>query len=206
MGKREVGGNNNWEYRDVVNYLFSQQFYLETDFIIDRRAVKKLKIKGSGAVIDGLISIVKENIEPFDKGDVEQFIKQLAIKFNIRTTEIYDKYEDKLSNLEEEQMEDQKFKLMVTLSVIIAYFQKRSTEHVHKMLKEEIENGIKPKQFKDALGELYERADEDLSLLQNIVLLKKYSKVTKTQFQMKHLEKKKKAVVKKLQQYLNFNN
>ncbi|MCE7743466.1 MAG: hypothetical protein GOP50_13525 [Candidatus Heimdallarchaeota archaeon] len=199
MGKKEVGRNNNWEYHDVVNYLFSQQFYLETDFIIDRRAVKKLKIKGSGEVIEGLISIVKENIEPFEQGDVEQFIKQLATKFNIRTKEIYDRYEDKVSNLEEEQMKDQKFKLMVTLSVIIAYFQKRSTEHVHKMLKEEIENGVKPKLFKDALGELYERADEDLSLLQNIVLLKKYSKVTKTPFQMKHLEKKKKAVKKKLQ-------
>ena len=72
-------------------------------------------------------------------------------------------------------MDDQKFKLMVALSVIIAYFQKRSTEHVHKMLKEEIENGVKPKFFKKALGDLYERADEDLSLLQNIVLLKKYS-------------------------------
>ncbi len=198
MGKKEDGGDNNWEYHDVVNYLFSQQFYLEPDFIIDRRAVKKLKIKGSGAVIDGLIEVVHQNIEPFDKGDDEQFIKQLATKFNIRTKEIYDKYENKVSNLEEEQMKDQKFKLMVTLSVIIAYFQKRSTEHVHKMLKEEIVNGVKSKQFKDALGILYERADEDFSLLQNIVLLKKYSQITKTPFKMKYLEKKKKSVIKKL--------
>ena len=199
MGSKEVGRNHNWKYFDVVNYLFSQQFYQEPDFIIDRRAVKKLKIKGSGLVIAGLIDIVKENIDPFCKGEDEQFIKQLATKFNIRTKEIYETYEDKLSNLEEEQLEDKKFKLMVTLSVIIAYFQKRSTEHVHKMLKGELENGTKPKQFKKALGELYERADEDLSLLQNIVLLKKYSKVTKTPFKMKHLEKKKKAVIKKLQ-------
>ena len=155
MGSKEVGKNSNWEYFDVVNYLFSQQFYQQPDFIIDRRAVKKLKIKGSGKVIEGLIDIVKDNIEPFCKGEDEQFLKQLATKFNIRTKEIYENYDNKLSNLEEEQMEDQKFKLMVTLSVIIAYFQKRSTEHVHKMLKEELENGTKPKQFKKALGELY---------------------------------------------------
>ena len=203
MGKKEVGRNNNWEFFDVVNYLFSQQFYLEPDFLIDRRAVKKIKIKGSGAVIEGLIEIVKENIGPFNDGDDEQFIKQLATKFNIRTMEIYENFNNKLSNLEEDQMKDKKFKLMVTLSVIIAYFQKRSTEFVHKMLKEELENGAEPKQFKQALGELYERADEDLSLLQNIVLLKKYSKVTKIPFQMKHLDKKKKAVIKKLQSSLS---
>lgn len=206
MGKKEVGRNHNWEYFDVVNYLFSQQFYQPRDFIIDRRAVQRIKIKGSGEVIEGLIEIVKENIEPFNKGDNELFIKQLATKFNIRTMEIYDNFENKLSNLEEEQMKDKKFKLMVVLSVIIAYFQKRSTEHVHKMLKKEIENGVKPKQFKKALGELYERADEDLSLLQNIVLLKKYSKVTKTHFKMKHLDQKKRAVIKKLLENLKTTN
>ena len=62
MGSKEVGKNSNWEYFDVVNYLFSQQFYQQPDFIIDRRAVKKLKIKGSGKVIEGLIDIVKDNI------------------------------------------------------------------------------------------------------------------------------------------------
>ncbi len=202
MGEKDVERNENWEFFDVVNYLFSQQFYQSRDFIIDRRAVQRIKIKGSGEVIEGLIEIVKKNIAPFVKGDDEQFIKQLASKFNIRTKEIYENYENKLSNLEEEQMKDKKFKLMVTLSVIIAYFQKRSTEFVHKMLKEEIEEEIKPKKFKEALGELYERADEDLSLLQNIVLLKKYSEVTKIHFQMKYLEKKKKAVIKKLQDSL----
>ena len=202
MGEKDDGEIKKWEYYDVVNYLFSQQFYQHPDFIIDRRAVKKIKIKRSGAVIEGLIAIVKENIEPFNEGTDEQFLAQLASKFNIRTKEIYDNYENKLENLEEEQMADKKFKLMVILSVMIAYFQKRSTEFVHKMLKEEIENGIKPKQFKEALGELYEKADEDLSLLQNIVLLKKYSEVTKISFQMKYLEKKKQAVIKKLQNSL----
>ncbi len=202
MARSEVGRNHNWEYLEVVTYLFSQQFFEKPNFIIDRRAVKKIKIKGSGEVIEELIDIVRQNITPFDEGNDEQFIKQLATKFNIRTKEIYDNYENKLSNLEDDQKSDRKFKLMITLSVIIAYFQKRSTEFVHKMLKEDLENGVDQKLFKEALGELYQRADEDLSLLQNIVLLKKYSKVTKTEIPGKFLEKKKKVVIKKLQKTL----
>ena len=54
------------------------------------------------------------------------------------------------------------------------------------------------KLFTKALDLLYQKADVDLSLLQNLTILMKYAKLTKIEISEKHIEKKKEKVIKKI--------
>ena len=189
---------SSWKYYDIVNYILSQQFFRKPNYIIDRRAADKLKIKGSGEVIDNLILYIKEISKSFDQGKDEEFINELASMFRIRIKDIFRKYEDKINNLEEVQKKDKKFKMMVALSVVISYFHKRTMEATNKLLKEEFGNQITKREFDKLLECLYQTADVDLSLLQNIAILMNYAKITKTDISLKHFDKKKKKVMKKI--------
>ncbi|MHA1466265.1 MAG: hypothetical protein ACTSQ2_14335 [Candidatus Heimdallarchaeaceae archaeon] len=187
-----------WAYYDVVTFILYQQFFKKPHFIIDRRAEKKIKVKGSREVINQLILKIRDISYLFDEGKDEEFIKQLASKFNIRVKDIYDQYMDKISNLEEIQKEDRNFMMMIAMSVIVSYFQKRSTTYTHKILKEVVNSNIDSKLFTKTLDLLYQKADVDLSLLQNLTILMKYAKLTKIEITEKHLEKKREKVIKKL--------
>ncbi len=195
----QAGGSiKQWQYYDIVYYIMSQQFFEEPHFIIDRRASKKIKVKNCGQIIERLVIIVKENIEPYEKGKDEEFIAQLAKKFNIRAKEIFERYEHKMNNLEDIQKQDKNFKLMVALSVIIEYFQKRTVESVQKMLRDDLKEKFVNNSFKKSLDFLHQRADADFSLLLNIGVLMRYAKVTKIDISPKHFDKKLKVVSKKL--------
>ncbi|MHA1217255.1 MAG: hypothetical protein ACTSSN_11320 [Candidatus Heimdallarchaeaceae archaeon] len=198
MGNQNGGTNKDWKYYDTVNYIMSQQFFEEPHFIVDRRASKKIKIKNSGIVIDKLITIVRENIDPYDRGEDEEFIAQLASKFNIRAKEIFERYKNKMNNLEDVQKQDKNFNLMVALSVIIEYFQKRTTESIHKQLRDDLKSKFVNNTFKKSLDLLHQIADSDFSLLLNIGVLMKYASVTKTEISSKYYDKKLKEVSKKL--------
>ncbi len=187
-----------WPYYEVVRFILYQQFFKKPHFIIDRRAESKIKVKGSGEVIRELILKIKNISYLFDEGKEEEFIKQLASKFNIRVKDIYDQYREKISNLEEIQKKDRNFMMMIAMSVIVSYFQKRSTKSTHKLLKEVVNSSMDSKLFTRALDLLYQKADVDLSLLQNLTILMKYAKLTKVEISEKHLDKKKKKVIKKL--------
>ncbi len=195
----QAGGSiKQWQYYDIVNYIMSQQFFQEPHFIIDRRASKKIKIQNSGQVIERLVVIVKENIDPYERGEDEEFIAQLASKFNIRAKEIFERYEHKMNNLEDIQKQDKNFKLMIALSVIIEYFQKRTVESIHKQLRSDLKEKFVNNSFKKSLDLLHQRADEDFSLLLNIGVLMKYAKVTKIDISPKYFDKRLKVVSKKL--------
>ncbi|TET75128.1 MAG: hypothetical protein E3J43_08805 [Candidatus Heimdallarchaeota archaeon] len=198
MGNQNGGSNKDWKYYDTVNYIMSQQFFEEPHFIIDRRASKKIKIKNSGIVIDNLITIVKENIDPYERGEDEEFIAQLASKFNIRAKEIFERYKNKMNNLEDVQKQDKNFNLMVALSVIIEYFQKRTTVAIHKQLRADLRSKFVNNSFKKSLDFLHQTADSDFSLLLNIGVLMKYARVTKTEISSKYYDKTLKVVSKKL--------
>lgn len=187
-----------WTYYDVVTSILYQQFFKKPHFIIDRRAEKKIKVKGSREVLNQLTLKIRDISYLFDEGKEEEFIKQLASKFNIRVKDIYDQYTKKISNLEEIQKKDRNFMMMIALSVIVSYFQKRSTGSTHKMLKEVINSTIDSKLFIKALELLYQKADVDLYLLQNLTTLMKYAKLTKIEIAEKHIVKRKKKVIKKI--------
>ena len=153
MAEAEVEKLKDWRYYDVANYLLSQQFFRPPNFIIDRRASKKIKVKESGEIIEKLILIIRDNILPFNEGKDEEFIALLAKKFDIRTKEIFEKYKNKIQNLEEVQREDEKFNLMITLSVIIEYFQKRATEHIHKLLRDDLRDDFVNYNFKKSTSQ-----------------------------------------------------
>jgi hypothetical protein len=187
-----------WTYYDVVTFILYQQFFKKPHFIIDRRAEKKIKVKGSREVLNQLTLKIRDISYLFDEEKEEEFIKQLASKFNIRAKDIYDQYTEKISNLEEIQKKDRNFMMMIALSVIVSYFQKRSTESTHKMLKEVVNTTIDAKLFTKTLDLLYQKADVDLYLLQNLTTLMKYAKLTKIEISDKHIKKKKEKVIKKI--------
>jgi hypothetical protein len=198
MVPQNGGPIKDWEYYEIVNYIMSQQFFQEPHFIIDRRASKKIKISNCGQVIEKLVSIVRDNIEPYEKGEDEEFIAQLASKFNIRAKEIFERYEHKMNNLEDIQKQDKNFKLMVALSVIIEYFQKRTVESIHKLLRDDLKDKFPNNCFKKSLDLLHQKADSDFSLLLNIGVLMKYAKITKVEISSKYFDKKLKMVSKKI--------
>ena len=187
-----------WTYYDIVTFILYQQFFKKPHFIIDRRAEKRIKVKGSREVLNQLTLKIRDISYLFDEGKEEEFIKQLASKFNIRVKDIYDQYTEKISNLEEIQKKDRNFMMMIALSVIVSYFQKRSTESTHKMLKEVVNSTIDSKLFTKTLELLYQKADVDLYLLQNLTTLMKYAKLTKIEIAEKHIEKRKKKVIEKI--------
>ncbi|NPD88259.1 MAG: hypothetical protein HGN29_06030 [Asgard group archaeon] len=191
-----------WKYYDVVEYLLSQQFFSKPDFIIDRRANKKIKIKGSGEIMNDMIYKIKEHSPLFENGKDEEFINSLASELDIRTKSIHEQYSEKISILEEVQKKDKKFKMMVVLSVLISHLHKKNSDIVHKNLRNEIVDSITKKEFDQAMELLYQRADEDLSLLQNISVLKNFAKLTKHDLPIKVYQKKKKIVLKKIKKHL----
>ncbi len=198
MESGQLQSIKDWTYYDVVTFILYQQFFKKPHFIIDRRAEKKIKVKGSREVLNQLTMKIRDISHLFDEGKEEEFIKQLASKFNIRVKDIYDQYMDKISNLEEIQKEDRNFMMMIALSVIVSYFQKRSTVSTHKILKEVVNSSMDSKLFTKSLDLLYQKADVDLSLLQNLTILMKYAKLTKIAISEKPLNRKKEKVIKKL--------
>lgn len=198
MESGQLQSIKDWTYYDVVTFILYQQFFKKPHFIIDRRAEKKIKVKGSREVLNQLTLKIRDISYLFDEGKEEEFIKQLASKFNIRVKDIYDQYMDKISNLEEIQKEDRNFMMMIALSVIVSYFQKRSTVSTHKILKEVVNSSMDSKLFTKSLDLLYQKADVDLSLLQNLTILMKYAKLTKIAISEKPLNRKKEKVIKKL--------
>ena len=198
MESGQLQSIKDWTYYDVVTFILYQQFFKKPHFIIDRRAEKKIKVKGSREVLNQLTLKIRDISHLFNEGKEEEFIKQLASKFNIRVKDIYDQYIDKISNLEEIQKEDRNFMMMIALSVIVSYFQKRSTVSTHKILKEVVNSSMDSKLFTKSLDLLYQKADVDLSLLQNLTILMKYAKLTKIAISEKPLNRKKEKVIKKL--------
>ena len=202
MPTKNQATEEKWKYYDVVEYLLSQQFFAKPDYIIDRRASKKMKIKGSGAIMDDMILKIKEHSSLFEKGKDKEFIDKIASELNIRTKSIHVQYDEKLSNLEDVQKKDKKFKMMVILSVLISHLHKKNSEMIHKKLRDEIVDGHTKKEFDNAMGMLYQTSDEDLSLLQNIAVLKNFARLTKHDPPVKEYQKKKKIVLKKVKKYL----
>ncbi len=192
------GSETNWKHYDIVEYLLSQQFFSRPHFIIDRRAEKKIKVKGSEEVIDKLIVKIKNISKPFDEGKDEEFVKSLASTFRIKAKNIFDQYQNKMDNLEDIQKKDKKFKMMVALSVVLSYFHKRTMLATNKVLKKEFDDQLSKRQFDKLLECLYQTADVDLSLLQNTAILLKYAQITKTEISTKQFDKKKKIVMKKI--------
>ncbi|MHA2256046.1 MAG: hypothetical protein ACXAAM_08245 [Candidatus Heimdallarchaeaceae archaeon] len=202
MSKKNQVPQEKWKYYDVVEYILSQQFYQQPDFIIDRRANKKIRIKGSGEIINDMIHKIREHSSLFEKGKDEEFMDSLASELNIRTKSIHEQYSEKMSNLEEEQKRDKKFKMMVVLSVVISHLHKKNSENIHKKLREEVVDGHSKKEFDHSMGLLYQKADEDLSLLQNIAVLKNFARLTKHELPVREYQKKKKIVLKKIKKSL----
>ncbi len=198
MPKKNQVTEEKWEYYDVVEYLLSQQFFSKPDFIIDRRASKKIKIKGSGAIMNDMILKIKEHSSLFEKGKDEEFMDKIASELNIRTKSIHEQYSEKMSLLEDVQKDDKKFKMMVILSVLISHLHKKNSEMIHKKLRNEIVDGHSKKDFDNAMGMLYQTSDEDLSLLLNIAVLKNFARLTKYEPPVKEYQKKKKIVLKKI--------
>lgn len=191
-----------WKYYDVVSYILSQQFFRRPNYIIDRRAQKKIKVKGSGEIIDILIDIVKEQSILFDKGKEEEFIKNLAQKFNIRKRTIIDEYLEKIENLADVQKPDKKFKMMVALSGIITHLHQKATDNTNKALREEFKKEYTTRKINSAIGLLNQIADMDLSLLNNLGILNVYAKIVKYDLSPKHFESKKMKVLKKIKSNL----
>ncbi len=191
-----------WKYYDVVSYILSQQFFRRPNSIIDRRAQKKVKVKGSGEIIDGLIAIIKEQSKLFDKGKEEEFIKTLSQRFNIRKKTIIDAYFEKIENLADVQKPDKKFKMMVALSGIITHLHQKATDNTSKILREEFKKEYTTRKINSAIGLLNQIADMDLSLLNNLGILNVYAKIVKFDLSPKYFESKKVKVLKKIKNNL----
>ncbi|MCG3221063.1 MAG: hypothetical protein H7641_06745 [Candidatus Heimdallarchaeota archaeon] len=202
MSKKNQVPQEKWKYFDVVEYLLSQQFFAKPDFIIDRRASKRMKIKGSGAIMNDMILKIKEHSTLFEKGKDEEFMDKIASELNIRTKSIHKQYSEKMSLLEDVQKDDKKFKMMIILSVLISHLHKKNSEMIHKKIRDEIVDGYSKKDFNNAMGLLYQTSDEDLSLLQNIAVLKNFARLTKHNPPVKEYQKKKKIVLKKIKKSL----
>ncbi|MHA1398700.1 MAG: hypothetical protein ACTSSF_13520 [Candidatus Heimdallarchaeaceae archaeon] len=173
----EVEENKSWEYNDVVYSILSQQFFKKPHFITDRRSSKKLKIKGSNEIIEELIKKIRSSSKPFENNDEEAFIKELSSIFNIRAKGIFQEYKNRITNLEEVQKIDKKIKMMISISVVLSYFHKRTRDYTHRILKENFS-------FKSSI-------------------LKKYSQLVKKEIKLKDFGRKKKKVTKKLQKLMN---
>ena len=196
------GSEDDWKYYDVVSYILSQQFFRRPNSIIDRRAQKKIKVKGSGEIINSLISIIKEQSKLFDEGKEEEFIKNLAKRFNIRKKSIIDDYFEKIENLADVQRPDKKFKMMVALSGIITHLHQKATDNTSKILREEFKKEYTTRKINSAIGLLNQIADMDLSLLNNLGILNVYAKIVKFDLSPKYFENKKLKVLKKIKSNL----
>jgi hypothetical protein len=191
-----------WKYYDVVSYILSQQFFRRPNSIIDRRAQKKIKVKGSGEIIDSLIAIIKEQSKLFDRGKEEEFIKNLAKRFNIRKKTLYDEYQERIENLADVQKPDKKFKMMVALSGIITHLHQKATDNTSKILREEFKKEYTTRKINSAIGLLNQVADMDLSLLNNLGILNVYAKIIKYDLSAKYFDSKKMKVLKKIKNNL----
>jgi len=199
----EIGvSEDGWKYYDVVAYILSQQFFRKPDYIIDRRAQKKIKVKGSGEIIDSLVAIIKEQSNLFDRGKEEEFIKNLSQRFNIRKKSIFDEYQERIENLADVQKPDKKFKMMVALSGIISHLHQKATDNTNKILREEFKKEYPTRKINSAIGLLNQIADMDLSLLNNLGILNVYAKIVKFDLSQKYFESKKIKVLKKIKNYL----
>ncbi|MBD3192727.1 MAG: hypothetical protein GF308_18960 [Candidatus Heimdallarchaeota archaeon] len=168
---------NNWKYNDVVCYILYQQFFTEPNYIRDRRSRTKIKVEGSGEIMEALKTLIRERSKLWEEGKQDKFIIQLSQDFQIEAKKVREKFQYRCEILPPEQKKDDIFTLMLVLSDVISFVQEGVHQEVIQLLRKKVGNSVNNKAFQKTLDQIAQTGNIDFSLLLNLGILLKYSKL-----------------------------
>jgi hypothetical protein len=167
------------EILELIEYLVRQQFSKGGDVITDRMKKAHVQVKYAGRIIQGFIELLTANVQDVLTGDCERYLGNVCSALNIDAKKILQAYLQRTAVLE---AEDKTPPIIVTslLGELLGNIRERAfNETLHEIktrLKERRggsngEDQLAEVKLDDRIAELFQRNDENISLLYNLSFL-----------------------------------
>lgn len=167
------------EIRELIDYLVRGQFSQGGDFITDRLRKQRVQVRYAGRIIQGFIDLLSENIQDILTGNYEKYLKNLCSALNIDSEKILQGFLRKSAVLEAADITPP-----IVLTSILGELMGLIRERAFNETLQEIKNRFKQRRggtngegeisevkVDDRIAELFQRNDENISLLYNLSFL-----------------------------------
>jgi len=167
------------EILELIDYLVRGQFSKGGDFITDRMKKQRVQVRYAGRIIQGFIDLLAENIQDILTGAYEKYLVNLCSALNIDSEKILQAYLKKSAVLEAADMTPP---IVVTslLGELLGTIRERAFNETLQEIKNRFkkrrgdldrEEGISDVKVDDRIAELFQRNDDNISLLYNLSFL-----------------------------------
>lgn len=184
--KGKLGENDfdETQLHEIVEDLLTQQFYDSDDFLTDRIAKKKIKIRGSDSIVKKSIIMITNSAMPWFEGDFVQALKNFSSDLDLDFHELISRYVYKLRSMElggPEMMEMMGGEVLVSMAIgeALSQFRTRVGDIVTELLIKEattrgfvIEYGIR-----SVDESITKYLAEEYSILMNLRVLREFARV-----------------------------
>lgn len=172
------------QLHEIVEDLLTQQFYDSDDFLTDRIAKKKIKIRGSDSIVKKSIIMITNSAMPWFEGDFVQALKNFSSDLDLDFHELISRYVYKLRSMElggPEMMEMMGGEVLVSMAIgeALSQFRTRVGDIVTELLIKEattrgfvIEYGIR-----SVDESITKYLAEEYSILMNLRVLREFARV-----------------------------
>ncbi|MFX1511314.1 MAG: hypothetical protein ACFFCQ_01890 [Promethearchaeota archaeon] len=163
-------------YEFTIHCLTTQQFFTEPSTVRDRYLTQEIIVEGSGEAMNRFKKQIQEMIPLWVKGDRIEFINTLAKFLDLDNKAITEEGEKKFALLDELPDETPDIFFSMALSIPLTHFRQKQLENLNNKLKEA--SSLPDEIYKKRYIKLIEFMDPDFSILHNLYVLEKISKIT----------------------------
>lgn len=167
------------EILELIDYLIRQQFSVGGDVITDRMKKQRVQVRYAGRIIQGFFELLTENIQDILTGNCEKYLGNVCGALNIDAKKILQAYLNRTAVLE---AEDKTPPIIITslLGELLGNIRERAFNETLQEIKTRLKkrrggsNGddqLEEVNLDDRIAELFQRNDENISLLYNLSFL-----------------------------------
>ncbi len=172
------------QLHEIIEDLLTQQFYESDDFLTDRIAKKKIKIRGSDSIVKKSIIMMTNSAMPWFKGDFVQTLKNFSSDLDLDFHELISRYVYKLRSMElggPEMMEMMGGEVLISMAIgeALSQFRTRVGDIVTELLiKEATTRGFVGEYGIKSVDEsITKYLAEEYSILMNLRVLREFARV-----------------------------
>jgi hypothetical protein len=167
----------------VIKKYLEQQVYSDDDIITDRTNTVKLKVPGSGDVINSMVRVFYSYVEKFSFDETNysdriyiEFIKGLAEELGFEEKIAVNHFRARYLEMQKGEISDNSIFFMTAISSIIESFQQKVIKRLTLRLKRKIPSKNE-EELQQSLEKLVQTSNTTFSLLINIEILKEMSRL-----------------------------
>ncbi|MDD1779520.1 MAG: hypothetical protein LUQ65_15260 [Candidatus Helarchaeota archaeon] len=167
------------EILELIEYMIRQQFSLGGDLITDRMKKQRIHVTYAGRIIQGFIELLTANIQDILTGNCEKYLGNICNALKIDAQKILQAFLNRTAVLE---AEDKTPPIIVTslFGELLGNIRERAFNETLQEIKTRLkkreggsngEDQLAEVKLDDRIAELFQRNDDNISLLYNLSFL-----------------------------------